>query len=354
MKPLNSPFSKLIAAAAMMLAFTAFAGIATAQNTQLMLADILIALRSKKVPLNERNKIIAEAVTTRGITFTLTPEIEKELSDTGADNNLIDSIKKKAPAAKTVQVTPVVEKKPDPVPPPPDFSFYQKRGDAAMAKGEVDGAIADFTKSIEMNAKSSDAYWSRASAYLAKNSIDLAIADLDKVVELKPDSSVAYARRGEVLEKKGSVDKALVDYNKAVSLDASNESAKTAAARIVAAQQAAAKAQAKPEPPPVAPVTKPAVVDKVDRGLLTKEDALRMVTPVYPTFAIQSRIGGEITVDVTIDAEGNVTSAKARGGHMFLKQNSEDAAEKSKFKPATINGQAVKSTGYVVYKFTPR
>jgi hypothetical protein len=43
--------------------------------SQLSLADILIGLRSKKVELADRNKILTEAVLSRGITFTLTPEI---------------------------------------------------------------------------------------------------------------------------------------------------------------------------------------------------------------------------------------------------------------------------------------
>src|ERR1041384_1207331 len=69
-----------------------------AQPAQLSLADILIALRSKKVTLAERNKLIGDAVKTRGITFTLTPEIEKELQTTGADKLLIDAIRTKIPA----------------------------------------------------------------------------------------------------------------------------------------------------------------------------------------------------------------------------------------------------------------
>ncbi len=50
-------------------------------QAQLSLADILIGLRSKKVNLAERNTLLSGAVKTRGITFALTPEIEKELSD---------------------------------------------------------------------------------------------------------------------------------------------------------------------------------------------------------------------------------------------------------------------------------
>jgi hypothetical protein len=61
---------------------TAFSIESRAQGGQLSLADILIALRSKKVTLTDRNKILTEAINSRGTTFTLTPEIEKELTVT--------------------------------------------------------------------------------------------------------------------------------------------------------------------------------------------------------------------------------------------------------------------------------
>src|SRR5690242_289430 len=71
---------------------------------QLSLADVLIGLRSKKVELPERNKILTEAVLGRGITFSLTPEIEKELEATGADKGLVDAIRRKSMMVKTSAV----------------------------------------------------------------------------------------------------------------------------------------------------------------------------------------------------------------------------------------------------------
>src|SRR5215813_1770035 len=83
-------------------------------NAQLSLADILIALRSKKVTLPERNKILTDAVLSRGITFSLTPEIEKELEATGADKDLVDSIRKKSTMVKTSAVITPSEPKQNP------------------------------------------------------------------------------------------------------------------------------------------------------------------------------------------------------------------------------------------------
>ena len=104
-------------------AFTTF----SQTPAQLSLADILIALRSKKVTLVERNKILTDAVMVRGITFALTPEIEKELAGGGADGALIDAIRQKSPVVKPVEkpvtkpsptATPLVVPTPSPTPAP--------------------------------------------------------------------------------------------------------------------------------------------------------------------------------------------------------------------------------------------
>ncbi|HEX3102128.1 MAG TPA: TonB family protein, partial [Pyrinomonadaceae bacterium] len=337
--------------------FTAFSNIAAAQSNQLMLADILIALRSKKVTLPERNKILADAVVVRGITFALTPEIEKELTDTGADRTLIDSIRQKSHIVKTsAVVTPPVETKPkaDPVPPPPDFGFYEKRADASLSKADFDAAITDYTKAIEMDPKSPEAYLGRGIAYSSKQSFDLAIADFDKAIELKPKNVAGYANRGGAFERKGDLDKASADYDKALEIEPANEFVKSGATRIKDAQ-AKALAAKKPEPVVAAPTTAaaPPRPEFVDLGGLTKTSATKMVTPVYPAFAVKSHIGGRVVVDVMLDEEGNVTSAKAGSGPAMLKSACEDAASRSKFKPAMYDNRPIKGKGFVIYNFTP-
>src|SRR5687768_1971760 len=75
-----------------------------AQSPQLSLADLLIGLRSKKASLPERNMILTEAVRQRGVTFAMTPEIEKELETTGASPSLVDAIRQKIAASRPVAV----------------------------------------------------------------------------------------------------------------------------------------------------------------------------------------------------------------------------------------------------------
>ena len=55
------------------------------------------------------------------------------------------------------------------------------------------------------------------------------------------------------------------------------------------------------------------------------------VAPVYPPIAAAAHAFGDVTVDVTIDASGKVTSAKAITGHPLLQAISVGAARRWKF-----------------------
>jgi TonB family protein len=342
-----------LSAAAFCLFLTAsFSVTSFAQQAQLTLADLLIGLRSKKVTLIERNKILAEAVRTRGITFALTPEIEKELETTGADKELIGSIREKSTIVKTAAIVPP---KADPVPvatpAPPDHGFYQKRAAGYVSKGDWDLALADYTKAIEMDATDASDYLNRGLAHYAKGSYEKAIADFNKAIELKPKDTHAYLSRGFAVEKLGNQNLALEDFQKAFDLDNTNESAKLNLKRLQDEREKALAKQREIEAAAKAAAT-PAVPEFVHLGALGESNAVRMVTPTYSEIARKSGIQGKVTVEVMIDPEGNVTDAKAVSGPAFLRQSAEDAAKRSKFKPAVVSGKAIKATGTITYNFS--
>lgn len=331
------------------------------QQAQLSLADILIGLRSKKVTLAERNRLLTDAVKERGITFALTPEIEKELQNTGASIELIEAIRQKSPVIKVVS-TPLPKPSPTPIatpvptpsatpiptPTPPDFTFYQKRADVNVGEGKYDLAVGDYNKAIELNPQAVSLYLSRGRAFYSKKDYALAVADYDKAIELNPKESTTYFIRGDSYEKMGDVQKALSDYRKAVELDANNESAKNNLKRLE-------EEQAKQPPKTKSPeITSPSEASNststVNIGALNNL-AVRLATPVYPTSAQKFNIQGMVTVQITLDENGNVTSAKASDGSPLLRSASEDAARKSKFNPARVSNQAVKATGFIIYNF---
>ena len=318
-----------------------------AQSPQLSLADLLIGLRSKKVSLPERNAILTEAVRQRGVTFAMTPEIEKELETTGASPALVEAIRQKIEALKAAAaavVKPVAT--PIPTPPPPDFSFYQTRADQNAGKGEFNLAVADYSKSLEMKADNAIAYVGRGKAHFNLKSYDLSVKDFDKAVELNPKDSTAFLNRGVSYEKLGDSKRAMDDYQKAVDLDPANESAKANLKRLqdaaAAAAAAAAAEAARNAPPP----------EFVNVGILSSANAVRMVTPVYSVIAQRSLVEGKVIVDVELDETGSVISAKASSGPQMLKSSAEDAAKKSKFKPSMFNNRPIKAKGQIIYNFS--
>ena len=64
----------------------------------------------------------------------------------------------------------------------------------------------------------------RAAALLLKGDLNGALADSGKVIQIKPDWAVAYALRAGVEQAKGDLGRALADYTKAIEL---NKDAKT-------------------------------------------------------------------------------------------------------------------------------
>ncbi len=319
---------------------------ARAQTPQLSLADLLVGLRSKKVSLPERNSILTEAIAQRGVTFSMNPEIVKELETTGASPALIDAIRQRTAASKSPE--PVVKPVAAPVsiPAPPDFSFYQIRADQNAGKGEFSLALADYNKSLEMKGDNAAAYVGRGRAHYNLKSYDLSIKDFDKAIELDPKDSVAFLNRGSSFEKLGDSKKAIADYQKSADLDPANDTAKVNIKRLEdAAAVAAAAEAAKNVPPPP---------EFVNLGIVSAANATKMATPVYPVIAQKSQFEGRVVVDLELGENGDVLLAKAVSGHQMLRSSAEDAAKRSKFKPTTYNNRPVKAKAQIIYNFSLR
>jgi TonB family protein len=254
--------------------------------------------------------------------------------------------------ARSVKPTPA----PTPVVPvaiPTPADFYSKRADASLAKGEVDSALADYNKALEIKADDPTLYVSRGKALFTKKSFDQSVKDYDKAIELAPKTAVAFLNRGASHEKLGDVQKALSDYKSAADLDASNATAKAEVKRIedqLAKQEADRKAKEEADKAEAARLAAPP--EFINLGALSVSEAVRLVTPTYSPMARQSRVTGRVAVDVDLDEEGNVTKADATAGPAMLRQSAEDAAKRSKFKPALFNGKPIKAKGVITYNFS--
>jgi TonB family protein len=72
---------------------------------------------------------------------------------------------------------------------------------------------------------------------------------------------------------------------------------------------------------------------------------------VYPFSIIPMKASGKVEVQVLIDENGKVISAKAISGHHLLRKSAVEAAYKSKFSPTLLGGEIVKITGVLVYNY---
>lgn len=103
---------------------------------------------------------------------------------------------------------------------PQDPQPFNARAALKKQQGDLAGAIADYDKAIALNPKK-DAeiiYANRGSARQENGDDDGALADYNQVLVLKPDYSVIYNNRALIRETKGDLDGALADFDKAIAL----------------------------------------------------------------------------------------------------------------------------------------
>jgi protein TonB len=103
------------------------------------------------------------------------------------------------------------------------------------------------------------------------------------------------------------------------------------------------------EPPPPAPKPTPPRAP-ISGGVLNGK-AVSLPKPPYPAIARQAHAAGTVTVQVTIDENGNVISAHAISGHPLLQAVAVAAARGARFSPTKLSGQPVKVTGVITYNF---
>jgi TonB family protein len=89
----------------------------------------------------------------------------------------------------------------------------------------------------------------------------------------------------------------------------------------------------------------------VSGGVLNGK-AISLPAPAYPEFARRSRTGGLVEVEVVVDENGKVISARALAGPPSLRDVAIQAAYKARFSPTKLSGQPVKITGKINYNFT--
>jgi tetratricopeptide (TPR) repeat protein len=97
--------------------------------------------------------------------------------------------------------------------------IYYKRGFSYAARGDLERAIADYTRAIELDPGNRNDWIGRGVARLRKGDVDGAIADFDRAIQLKPDEALAYNDRAAAYSGKRDLRRAVEDYNRAIALN---------------------------------------------------------------------------------------------------------------------------------------
>jgi TonB family protein len=92
-------------------------------------------------------------------------------------------------------------------------------------------------------------------------------------------------------------------------------------------------------------------INRADEILNAK--ALELPKPPFPAIAKTLRLKGKVKVEIIIDANGKVISARAVDGPKIFHAPATEAALRAKFSPQKSGGQGVKTTGVIYYDFAP-
>jgi tetratricopeptide (TPR) repeat protein len=103
----------------------------------------------------------------------------------------------------------------------PNYAFaYNNRGVVKKTNGDLTGALADENKAIELDPNIVEAWYNRGFVKRVKGDLEGALADETRAIELKPDFAQAWYNRGLVKHARGELGDALADFTKAIGLKA--------------------------------------------------------------------------------------------------------------------------------------
>jgi tetratricopeptide (TPR) repeat protein len=102
---------------------------------------------------------------------------------------------------------------------PKDDAAYYNLAQAKWLKKDATGAITDYSRAIELGSTNPAAYNNRGNARAENNDRDGAIADYTRAIELKPDYARAYYNRAVAKKENGDTTGAAADFKRAQKLD---------------------------------------------------------------------------------------------------------------------------------------
>ncbi len=99
---------------------------------------------------------------------------------------------------------------------------YGIRGNAYVLLGDIDKAISDYNRAIEINPNFTEVYSNRGNIYFNLGNFKEAISDYNKAIEIDSKFYPAYTNRGNIYFNLGNFKEAISNYNKAIELNPSS------------------------------------------------------------------------------------------------------------------------------------
>lgn len=192
-----------------------------------------------------------------------------------------------------------------------------------MSFGQFEKAIESLKKAIALNGELEQAHENLAIAYLYTGHYTEAVDRLQGAIRIKPELPRPHKLLGLAYLVLDEREKAVAQYQILQPLDP----------EMATYLQRAIQSGTKPS-----------------FGVTTGK-LLSVPKPEYPAAAKFHRISGSVTVEVEIDEQGKVTSARALDGPNELHEASVAAAMKARFSPTKLSGQSVNTKGVITFNF---
>jgi tetratricopeptide (TPR) repeat protein len=92
-------------------------------------------------------------------------------------------------------------------------------GNALFQKGQLDQALAQYQKAIEINPNDAEARINLGNALFQNEQLDEAVAQFQRAIEINPNDAEAHYNLGNALFQKGQLDEAVAQFQKALEID---------------------------------------------------------------------------------------------------------------------------------------
>jgi len=105
---------------------------------------------------------------------------------------------------------------------PQDPPTWNNVGNVLFHWGKVNEAVPYFQKALQLNPDYTEALNNLGSALLQEGKVDEAMAQFQKVLQINPDSVEAHGNLGNAMLQEGKVDEAIAQYQKALQISPNN------------------------------------------------------------------------------------------------------------------------------------